>query len=244
MQSFVFNNIQNGNIQRLKKVITVSPAGYKGFYQMGICKFIKENYKLDDFLFSGSSAGSWVSLYLCHKKDFQHFENTILNDSLLNSKTIFELEQNIKENIINNYSSEDFDLEKLFIGTTTVSFKKRVPTFEGTVFCGFETVEDAIDCCIASSHIPFICGKILHYYRNKLVFDGVFGGKKSYLRPDNSKDELHIFPNIFIKKKFGIARVFSFTTLFSRNKFDFKKEIEKGYKDAKENKRFLDDFFG
>ena len=31
---------------RNKHIISISPGGYKGFYIMGICKYVKQNYKL------------------------------------------------------------------------------------------------------------------------------------------------------------------------------------------------------
>ena len=50
---------------RNKKIISISPAGYKGFYVMGVCKYIKQNYNLDNYVFTGASAGAWNSLLLC-----------------------------------------------------------------------------------------------------------------------------------------------------------------------------------
>ena len=52
-------NVQNN------KIITLSPGGFRGFYTFGLCKFLKENYDLSEYVFSGASAGAWNSLYLC-----------------------------------------------------------------------------------------------------------------------------------------------------------------------------------
>ena len=45
-------------------LISIKPGGLKGFYVLGICKYIKENYCLEDYYFYGSSAGSWNTIYL------------------------------------------------------------------------------------------------------------------------------------------------------------------------------------
>ena len=46
------------------KSIIIKPGGVKGFYMMGICKYIRDHYSLIDYQYYGSSAGSWNSLYL------------------------------------------------------------------------------------------------------------------------------------------------------------------------------------
>ena len=40
------------------KIITLSPGGFRGFYTFGLCKFLKENYDLSEYVFSGASAGA------------------------------------------------------------------------------------------------------------------------------------------------------------------------------------------
>ena len=52
-----------------KKLITITPGGYKGFYTLGICHYIKENYNLENYYFSGASAGSWNALFLSFKSN-------------------------------------------------------------------------------------------------------------------------------------------------------------------------------
>ena len=50
-------------------IISINPGGLLGFYQFGICKYIKQNCDLKNSKFYGSSAGSWNSLYLSKKHD-------------------------------------------------------------------------------------------------------------------------------------------------------------------------------
>jgi hypothetical protein len=245
-----------------KKLISISPAGLKGFYLLGISRFIKENYDMDDYVFSGASAGAWNALYMTYKGDSQEFINKVLNDNTNKAKTVIEVKNTVKENILSNYKKEDFELDRLFVG---------VKTFTGTtIYSNFESVEDAIDCCIASSHIPLITGGLLNVYNNKYTFDGGFAEHPYLQKPS----VLHITPNIwtnneldeygrrlvyredFFKKENQRQKkksekkeekfcfnIHQYTTLFSRSKYDFMKIYEEGYSDTQRNRSKLDQLF-
>ena len=233
-----------------KKLISISPGGLKGFYLLGITTFIKENYCLDNYVFSGASAGAWNALYMSYKGEPNEFIKKILNEKTNNAKTIIDVKNAIKENILENYNKDDFELEKLFVGVKTFS--------DTVIYSNFENIEDAIDCCIASSHIPFITGGMLNLYHNKYTFDGGFS-EHPYLK---QPAVLHITPNIWennelddfgmikknVKKEFETKRKHSldinqYTTLFSRNKYDFLKTYQKGYEDTTLNRHKLDYIF-
>lgn len=236
---FLLNNktLSNNIIINNNKIISISPGGYKGFYELGVCKFIKENYNLDNYIFSGASAGAWNSLLLCYKGKFSDIENKILDDNLYKTKTIWELENYIKNKIIKEFKTEQFNLDKLFIGATTINGLKTTVT----IFNNFIDLEDAVNCCVASSHIPFITGGCKNIYRNTFTFDGGFS-RDPYL--NNGNTILIITPNIWKnnKKKYCL-RITDYTTLFSRNEFDFNQMIEQGYRDSYKNKEYLDKIF-
>ena len=101
-----------------KKIITLSPGGVKGFYVMGLCKYIKTNYDLSNYVFSGASAGSWNSLVLCYKGSIIDIEKEILDSIPDSSSTLQDLEMQLKNKILEKYKTEDFELDKLFVGTT------------------------------------------------------------------------------------------------------------------------------
>ena len=224
------------------KIISISPGGYKGFYELGVCKYIKQHYNLDNFLFSGASAGAWVSLVFCFKRDFSEIQDKVLDNSIAESKTMKGLENLIRNKILTHFTTDDFDLEKLYIGTTTIqNFKIKT-----TIYHNFTGLEDALNCCRASSHIPLITAGIKNMYRNVLTFDGGFS-KYPYLH--NTEDTiLHITPNIWkkderVKKTTYLLRFTDYTTLFSRDRYNFNDMIEEGYKDSKDNKEYLDSIF-
>jgi hypothetical protein len=220
-----------------KKLITISPGGYKGFYMLGIVRFLKRNYNLSDYIFSGASAGSWNSLMLSFKHDIEDFKYNIMDESLQRAKSIADTEQMLKARLLKYYRTDDFDLAKLFIGVT--SLKNNKP--HTIIYTQFDTLEDAIDCCIASSHIPLISGNITHMYNNMLSFDGGFS-KYPYF--NISKPVLHITPSIWTKQKPGMATsIQDYTTLFSKDKYNFSEIYDTGYIDSYKNKKILDNIF-
>jgi hypothetical protein len=221
-----------------KKIISLSPGGYKGFYVLGICKFIKENYQLDNYVFSGASAGAWNSLMLCFKHDINDIIKIILDSNLEKSSSIHEIEKSIKNIILNKYTADDFDLNRMYVGVTIIDNYKT----NTTIYNNFENLEDALNSCIASSHIPLITGGLTYFYRNIMTFDGGFS-KYPYL--NTSKSVLHIHPNMWshFSNTTGKFNITDYTTLFSKSKYPFHEMIHNGYVDSKKNKDILDKVF-
>jgi len=229
------------NFLKNKKIISISPAGYKGIYCTGICTFIKKNYNLDNYIFSGASAGSWNALLMCYKNDVNVFKNEILLNSLNNTESIMDFELLMKKKILEKFNNNDFELNRLFIGVTTLN--GFIPS--STIYSNFKTLEDAIDCCIASSHIPLITGGIINKYNNIYSFDGGFC-KYPYL--NSTKSVLHISPNIWELTKYNDKSINNLYTdnqmfdinLFSKHKYNFSELYENGYSDTLKNKKILD----
>jgi hypothetical protein len=224
-----------------KKIISISPGGFKGVYMLGLCVYIKDNFNLDNFIFSGASAGAWNSLMLCCKKDINYFKSDIVDYSIKNTNTLFDLEYLMKKKILEYYTTEDFDLRRLYIGVTALN--GFYP--ETKIFSNFNNLEDAINCCIASSHIPLITGGIINRYNNMFTFDGGFS-KTPYL--NISENALHITPSIWKKEQVirrnSIADLNEFTTLFSKHKYNFTELYVNGYHDAKKNHNYLKERLG
>jgi hypothetical protein len=238
-----YDNDVNKVFTQDKKLISISPGGFKGFYMMGICKYIKENYNLDKYIFSGASAGAWNSLLLCYKGDLNLIQDKIIDSSIQDAKKISDIENLIKTKILYTLNTSEFNLNRLFIGVTTFNHYKT----NTTIFSGFDSLEDALNCCIASSHIPLVTGGFTNVYRDVLSFDGGFS-RYPYL--NTQKSVLHITPNIwkerepnYVKKKSTSMTISDYTTLFSKDKFNFNEMIEQGYQDSKKNKEFLDKIF-
>jgi len=225
--------IQQNNIQQ-KKIISISPGGLLGFYMFGTCAYIKEHYDLSNYIFSGASAGAWNSLFMIFRGEPIEFITDIIGETQ-KIKKIIDIEKNIKSNILTKYNESHFDLDRLFIGVTAVNHFQ----IYTNIYSGFDGLDDAIECCIASSHIPFINGPIINKYKNIYTFDGGFS-KNPYLI---SKSVLHITPSIWqdpTNKKDGCNDMMN---IFYREKYDFWNLFQNGYDDAKKNKGFLDTVF-
>lgn len=225
------NNSENQS--ECKKIITLSPGGVKGFYVMGLCKYIKTNYDLSNYVFSGASAGSWNSLVLCHKGSITDMENEILDSIPESSSTLRDLEMQLKSKILEKYKTEDFELDRLFVGTTVFEKFK----FKTVVYSNFSSLEDAVDCCVASSHIPFITGGFKSKYKGLATFDGGFS-EFPYL--NNNISSIHLTPSIWKSD----LRTYENITTKIKTKNTIKTLLKMGYDDAVENKYILDKMFG
>lgn len=226
--------LQENQFIQNKKIISISPGGLKGFYLMGIVAYIKENYSLEPYIFSGASAGAWNALLMTFKKDPIEVTLKIIDDSIKNVKSISELEHIMKYKILESYKTDDFDLQRLFIGITTIG-KFKINT---KIYSEFEDLEDALNCCIASSHIPFITGGLTTKYNDVYAFDGGFS---NYPYLNITKPVLHITPSMWeTTKQSKQNEIMNYSMLFSKGKYDFMNLFDKGYNDAKDNKAFLD----
>lgn len=231
--------MNNNEFLKDKKLISISPGGYSGFYQMGICSFIKDNYNLENYIFSGASAGAWNSLFMTFKKDQTEFALKILSDEVMMESNILDIELKIKKVLLREYANDDFDFKRLFVGVTTIN-KLELQT---NIFSDFDNLEDAIDCCIASSHIPFITGPFTNSYHNMRTYDGGFS-KYPYL--NLKKSVLHITPNTMknVKKsKFCFSQLYDYINQFQKKNHDCIGMYDNGYNNARENRDKLNKIF-
>ena len=246
--------LQENNCIKDKKLISISPGGFKGFYMLGTCAFIREHYNLENYIYSGASAGAWNSLFMTYNGEPIELAYDLLDDKLNKATSMIDLEYMIKYKVLNKYKTEDFNLKNLFIGVTSFENLK----IRTHIFSEFETLEDAVNCCVASSHIPYITGNnFLNKYKNMNAFDGGFS-KYPYLNvikpslhitPTMWKDnEIQLFlnnPNLqaksYIEKLLKLpSQVHDYTTLISNKNYNYLELYDEGYKDAKKNKDFLD----
>ncbi len=234
------------------KLITISPAGVYGFYQLGVCDYIKKNYDLTNCVFSGASAGAWNCLFMCYKNNDDKFLNTILNINTTNIRQAIQLEYLLKDVILDKFNIDDFELQKMYVGVFTFDNKE----FKPEIYNDFVDLYDALDCCIASSHIPLMSGTFLNYYRDKISLDGGFV-KNPYLKTINSS--LHITPTMWKTNDPYIGLNFKIIDMIKKNEYkilieQLKKFLNvtelnpielylEGYLDTLENKDVLDSIF-
>lgn len=216
------------------KIITCEPAGTNGFYSLGVSYYLKKNYDLSQYKFAGASAGSWNCLFLTLKenKDKKELIEKILsvnNDNSVrgfNFQKLSKLQDNLEEIILDSYSQEDFELEKLYIG---VCFIKGFKISSELVY-NFTSLDDILKCCRASSHIPLVTGNLFRFYHNLFSIDG----------------GLTNLPLSIVKNSYFNIH----TGMWGRNlgdNFKIEKDLKylfcKGYVDSHENKELLDKKF-
>jgi len=247
--------LEDNNFIKNKKLISISPGGLKGFYELGVLSYIKDNYNMDNYIFSGASAGAWNALFMCYKNDTKKFVYGLLDYKLSQTKNIKELEFFLKYKLLSKYNSDDFDLRRLFVGVTTLKQFKPVTN----IFSDFNSLEDAINCCIASSHIPLVTGGLTNRYHNMYTFDGGFS---NYPYLNFTENVLHITPTMWKNLNNNVIDIKnsalnsketflnSFTSLniilelflMVKNR-NYMELFDNGYLDAKNNKELLDKIF-
>ena len=72
------NQYKIKNSPTLDKLIISTPGGLNGFYLLGVSSYLKENYNLTDYLYSGASAGAWNSLFLSFRGNDTEFINNLI----------------------------------------------------------------------------------------------------------------------------------------------------------------------
>ena len=228
-----------------KKLITISPCGLHGYYLLGISSYIIDNYNLNNYIFSGTSAGAWISLIFSYKGNHQYLINDILSIESNNITNIKVLGHHLKSLFLTKYKTEDFYLNKIFISVTEINTEKFIIDTKLVIHNDFKTLEDAVDCCIASSHIPLVTGNLYRKYKNKNTIDGGFSNNP-YL--NTTESSLHIYPFTFktpppTMYEYECNQLKLFVELFMLTKLNFNLLYNEGYNDASQNKQMLDKIF-
>ena len=235
--------LNNNNILSNQKLITISPGGFKGFYILGILTYVKENYDMNNYIYSGASAGAWNSLFMCYKGEALNFAYNLLDYNIKKTRSITELQYYMKYKLLSTFKDDDFEFEKIFIGVTTFKYLKPVTN----IFSNFSDLDDAINCCMASSHIPFITGGITNRYNNIYAFDGGFS---SYPYLSTKQSIIHISPSMWLNLdvennniKTFVKPFKKYSDFFSLSKNNLLELFDNGYQDAKQHKEYLDSIF-
>ena len=163
--------------------LSFGPTGGLFSYQMGIAKYIQDNFILDDLVFAGISGGCQSSYALSLNIPLQYvfddwvklWTNELCNKNYyLPSFYVFDIAKlhlinfNIKYNI--NLSKLN---DKLYIGITKI-----FPYPHSITVSKWSNFEDLYSALKASQFIPFFFGYPICYFRNKMCTDGFITNKK------------------------------------------------------------------
>lgn len=206
----------------------LSPGGLRGFYTHGICKFIRYNYDLSNYTYYGASAGAWNSLYMSVKPNKESkFESLLLSSkaSMCGKCNLYNIQINLRHQILKDFTTQDFDLTKPIIQTyewNNIRLRKKN-------YGSFDDLDDIIKCCMASSHIPLLSGRVLYKYKGKYCVDGGIYG----FMEQKDTENIVIYPEMF---------GFDFSNKDKPHNFDANYLANCGYSDAKNNCNFLDKY--
>ena len=218
------------------RIISLKPGGMKGFYMFGVCNYIKSHYDLSNTVYYGASAGAWNALYLSNTRIKYSklnintvkdpYESFLEKMDISQCKNMYDIENILKDYYLSQYDTSDFDLANIHICMGAVDrfrLKKQI-------IDDFVDLEDALNCCMASSHIPYITDHNAFYkYRNMNCVDGGFF---SYPHPSHVKPNLTIYPGMWNNDE--IEELSQMKTL------KIPELIYQGYLDADRNKKELD----
>jgi hypothetical protein len=220
----------NSTKEKFDYNIIYNTGGYYGFYQLGICHYIKNNFKYNDKTSLGISAGSWLTLFMNLDKKHTNKFLLLIFKSLKQNTPIHKL-PNIFKNCIEPYI-QHISTKNLNILVTDVSELKY------KIHNKFLSVNDAVNCCTASSFVPFVTYKELFYfYNHRLVLDGgVF--KKIYMNSIDTDKSL-----IIKFEMFGRFKQFKLFKSFRRPKYSLYELYLLGYNDASKNHAYLQKYF-
>ena len=220
------------------KIIALKPGGLKGFYMFGVCNYIKSHYDLSNVVFYGASAGAWNALYLsntklepCNKPQIKEqkdpYELFLEKLDISQCKNMYDIEILLKKYYMSQHDTKDFNLTQINICVGNVNRF----TLRKRIISDFQDLEDAIESCMASSHIPFITDhKAFYPYRNMNCVDGGFF---AFPHPKHVKPDIVIYPEMWKNRE--IEHFSQFRSL------KIPELIYQGYLDADMHKQELDD---
>jgi hypothetical protein len=232
------------------KVVTISPGGYKGYYLLGVTSYIREHFYTERCLFSGASAGAWFSLMMTYRGNHSMLlqDLDVLSPQFV-KQNLKQIQEKVSQKLLEKYHTEDFDLKRLYVG---VSRFRRFHV-ETNIYTDFRDLKDAVQCCQASSHIPFITGGMFRLYDRRLTFDGGFS---IYPYLNETEPILHICTEVWTDDKEKKERwnrqnplvknvriVMEQTTLFSKDKYNLVDMYWQGYRDTAQNHAKLAQLF-
>jgi hypothetical protein len=210
--------------------IIYNTGGYYGFYQLGICHYIKNNFNYKNKRVLGISAGAWLSVFMALDNDKSNeFLYKVFKKSKLN-KPMYKI-ANLLKDILHDIPNEYFYTSNINIAVTELHTRKLI------IHNNFLSLDELSRCASASSFVPYITqNNAISFYKHKLIFDGGIL-KKKYIKHIDTDNTLSISFNMF--HRFKPCLLFSFIKP-KRSLYDL---YMLGYHDALKNHAFLEKYF-
>ena len=219
---------------KLRNYIYIAPGGFSLPYMMGICQFIKEHYNLKNYNYIGTSAGSWLSVYLA--SDIVSSEPLLSNyNELFEDKSLIYKWNNICPFLVNEFNDNIQNtkfIKKKNILVSISNYNTTSKIISNEFINDYNNLNELLNLCLISSYIPFLSGRNIQKRNNLITFDGVFSEQNL----DNYNIKFKITNSMF-------GRHFTFTEILGKNKNSVNDLHNLGYYDSMLNKDMLDAIF-
>ncbi len=231
-------------LHRIKKGIVFHGSGGLLYYYMGIAEYIQNNYDLTDIEFCGVSGGSipafilstelpvkriWETCFLDWLTSMNKEDNFLIL-SIFSEKSLKKLINNLK-NVLNE--SEQADVvrkinHRLSIRMTRIAFFE----IKQEYINNWTSIEDLLECIIASCWIPGIFGSLTRNYKGNEYIDGGFPNSIE----DRGDEWIKIKVNTFQNIPEDIKVLLFASSLDTINSPEIAEKLyNQGYKDAMKN---------
>jgi len=230
----VFNQVNRGKLKVPNKTIYLGPGGFTMPYTLGICKFIKDNYDLSNYNFIGSSAGSWLAVYLASDISSDNIQKIIDNYSIKfeNSNKNFLYKWHytgdfLKDEYFKYIKNSDYIINNKNTKVSVTRYKDRKLVNE--LLYDYNNIDELLELCKYSSYIPLLTGNNLPKYNDIITID-------SFFTNINFEYDILIYFGTFDRK-------FTMREIIGRTKTTANEYFEEGYSDALKNKNKLNNMF-
>ena len=223
--------------------ISFGPTGANFSYQLGISKYIQNNFNLNNFKFAAVSGGTHSAMCLGLNIDVDKFfykftMNTFNKNSEFNE--IFEIARKSARDklLTDKYLDNINDIlnNKVYIGLTKI-----YPYLHSESINVYSNFDDMFDCVLASQCIPYITCKLPYFtFRNEIYIDGFLSNMNFmpvkanwyYINIFDFKDKVSYYEYLF-------SGIYNLKNLCNQD-FHYNQYIQ-GFNDAKKrHKHFLD----
>lgn len=210
--------------------IVLAPGGLMGFYVLGICHFIKNNYNIDDKKIIGFSAGSFNTIFLALDKKYDdHFLKELFKLNLHGTMPLpYILNKTIKL-MKDLFHIDHFNITNKYIAVTSNYTKL-------DSYNQFLNVNDMINCCISSSFIPMVTYRDIFYFYNGTC--SIDGGLFYYKYKKQIKHRKVVWLNYKLFKRYNPYNIPGYSLL--RRNYSIYELYTLGYNDAIKHKDILD----
>jgi len=152
--------------------IIFGETGVNFTYQLGILKYMQQQFKMNDYKFCGISGGCHCAFILSNEIDVNDFYNQFVIEIFnYKNKDSYASIFDISKIVLFKLYKSIYDLQnmnkKLYISMTKV-----FPYLHNHTVCEYKNYDDLYDSIKSSQYIPFLFGYPYTTYKNSIYIDG------------------------------------------------------------------------